>query len=253
MRLIATALAFAAYVGWGTLPTLVAAQTQSEDGIVWGCEGVGYSLPTTEYAHGVLGDDVEYKGLHLLIDTSTGSLPATFELPAGQVYEDIAPRCGDLNGNGENEIVTVVSDATGGARVVIYSKKTGPIDETPPIGRGYRWLAPIAIADVDGDGQNDISYVETPHLGGTLRVWTLKDGKLTQIAEKRGFSNHRIGEDFITGGARDCGDGTELIVPDFDWNALLAVRWQGGTLVQRSIANTTDLDTVQAALDCKLK
>lgn len=247
MRALAAALCF----GWALLPAL--ASTDDGSDIVWGCEGVGYALPTTEYAHAVLGDDIEYKGLHLLIPTSTGSLPATLELPDGQVYEDIAPRCGDLTGDGEDEIVAVISDAQVGARLVIYSKKTGPIGVTPPIGRGYRWLAPIGIADVNGDGQNDVAYVETPHLGGTLRVWSLIDGTLTQIAQKRGFSNHRIGEDFITGGARDCGAGTELIVPDFAWTQLLAVRMEGATLVQRSIADRTDAQTVKAALDCELK
>lgn len=238
-------------LGWACLPALAVADDASD--IVWGCEGVGYAMPTTEYAHAVLGDDVEYKALHLLIPTSTGTLPATLELPEGQVYEDIAPRCGDLTGDGEDEIVAVISDARVGARLAVYSKKTGPIGQTPPIGQGYRWLAPVGIADVNGDGQNDISYVETPHLGGTLRVWSLIDGKLTQIASKRGFSNHRIGEDFITGGPRDCGDGTELVVPDFGWTQLLAVRWQDDTLVQRTIADRTDRETVKAALACELK
>lgn len=220
------------------------------DDVVWGCDDAGYVEPTTEYKHGVLGDDTEYKGLMLLVHTTVGVLPAVLELPEGQVYEDIAPRCGDLDGDGEDEVVAVISDAKVGARLAVYSKKAGPIDQTPPIGQGYRWLAPVGIGDFDGDGQNDVAYVETPHIGGTLRVWTLRDGKLTEIANAGGFSNHKIGEDFITGGVRDCGSGTEMIVPDFGWDHLMAVRMEGGALVWREIEGDINADLVEAALSC---
>ncbi|MEM9061962.1 MAG: VCBS repeat-containing protein [Pseudomonadota bacterium] len=243
---------FAAFLGWAVIPGLSEAQTPTAEDVVWGCDDAGYVLPTTEYKHAVLGDDVEYKGLFLLIHTATGVLPATLELPEGQVYEDIAPRCGDLDGDGDQEVVTVISDAKVGARLAVYDKQRGPIDETPPIGRGYRWLAPIGIADVNGDGQNDVAYVETPHIGGALRVWTLLDGKLTEIANAGGFSNHRIGEDFITGGMRDCGSGTEMIVPSFDWAELLSVRMEGPRLVRRTISADTDLTTVESALNCEI-
>ena len=221
------------------------------DDVVWGCEDAGYVQPTTEYRHGVLGDDVEYKGLMLLVHTDAGVLPAVLELPEGQVYEDIAPRCGDLDGDGEDEVVAVISDASVGARLAVYSKRSGPLDETPPIGQGYRWLAPIGITDMNGDGQNDVAYVETPHLGGTLRVWTLRDGALVEIARDRGYSNHRIGEDFITGGVRDCGTGAELVVPDFGWNELRAVRMENGVLVSETLGSDTGPEAVKASLDCQ--
>ena len=236
-------------VAWLLTPSVAA----SDDHIVWGCEDAGYTGETTEYAHAVLGDNIEYKSLVLKVPTGVGTLEASLDLPEGQVFEDIAPRCGDLTGDGEDEVVTVISDILGGARLAIYSPRTGPVAETPPIGQGFRWLAPIGIGDINGDGRNEVAYVDRPHLAGILRVWQLQDGKLVELASGERFSNHRIGEDFITGGVRDCGDGSELVVPDFGWGTLLAVRMQGDTLLQRSIVDQTDRETVQAALDCKLK
>lgn len=219
--------------------------------VVWGCDDAGYVLPTTEYPHGVLGDAIEYKGLMLLVHTDLGVIPAIFELPEGQVFEDIAPRCADLDGDGEDEVIAVVSDAAEGARLAVYSKRRGPLAETPPIGQGNRWLAPAGVGDLDGDGAPDIAYVETPHLAGRLRIWTLRGGRLVEIASAEGFSNHRIGQDFITGGVRDCGEGAELVLPNLDWSALMRVRVEDGEVAARPVDAATDADAVAAALACE--
>lgn len=242
----------AALLACGTLALTPGLAEALEAGdVVWGCDDAGYVQPTTEYPHGVLGDDVEYKGLMLLVHTDLGVIPAIFTLPEGQVYEDIAPRCADLDGDGEDEVIAVISDARQGARLAVYSKRAGPIAETPPIGQGNRWLAPAGVADFDGDGQNDIAYVETPHLSGWLRVWTLRDGSLVELAAAPGFSNHRIGEDFITGGVRDCeGEPSALVLPNLDWSALMQVRLADGRLVADEIGASTDPQAVAAALDC---
>ena len=223
----------------------------ADDHVVWGCEDAGYTGETTEYAHGVLGDAIEYKTLVMKVPTSVGKLDATLDLPDGQVFEDIAPRCGDLDGEEGDEVVTVISDAQGGARLAIFSPRKGPLAQTPPIGRANRWLAPVGIIDMNGDGQNDVAYVEKPHLSGTLRVWTLRDGELVELASATGFSNHRIGEDFITGGVRDCGQGAELVLPSFSWRALMAVKMRDGGLWSREISDRTDAEAVEAALACK--
>lgn len=238
----------AALLGWLCLTT--AAHAADGDGVVWGCDDAGYSQPTTEYPHGVLGDEIEYKALTLMVETTLGVFPAEMVLPDGKVFEDLAPRCGDLTGDGEDEVVAIVSDAEQGAQLAVYSKKRGPIDTTPPIGQRFRWLAPVGIADLNGDGRNDIAYVETPHIGGMLRVWTLQDGKLVEIASAPGYSNHRIGQDFITGGVRDCGQGPELLVPNFDWSALLSVRMQQGVLVSETISGDTARESVDDLLKC---
>ena len=223
----------------------------ADDHVVWGCENAGYTGETTEYRHAVLGDDIEYKTLVLRVPTGVGTIDATLDLPEGQVFEDIAPRCGDLTGDGNDEVVTVISDAENGARLAVFSPRTGPVAETPPIGQGFRWLAPVGIGDFDGDGQNDVAYVDRPHLAGVLRVWTLRDGALAEIASMGRFSNHRIGEDFITGGVRDCGDGAALVLPNFDWSSLYRVEFRDGEWTAQTVGSGTTAADVDRALACE--
>ena len=39
----------------------------------------------------------------------------------------------------------------------------------------------------------DIAYIQTPHIGGILKVWSIINGEFVQVAESRGYSNHSIG------------------------------------------------------------
>lgn len=228
----------------------VASSATADEPMVWGCASAAYFGETTEYRHGVLGDAVEYKGLYSTWLEDDEMVEGRFELPAGQVFEDIAPRCADFNGDGVPDPVTIIADARDGARLAIFVK--GALyAETPPIGRGYRWLAPAGIADFTADGTLDIAYVDRPHIYGMLRLWALRDGKLVQIAQRQGFSNHRIGEDFITGGVRECQRGPELVLPDDNWSKLMVVRYDAGELRATAIADRTDPATVKAALRCE--
>ncbi|MEM9140169.1 MAG: VCBS repeat-containing protein [Pseudomonadota bacterium] len=223
--------------------------TSSED-LGWGCASAAYFGETTEYRHGVLGDAIEYKSLYSTWIEDGEIVEGRFTLPDGQVFEDIAPRCADFNGDGVPDPVVIIADARDGARLAIFVK--GELfAQNPPIGTGNRWLAPAGIADFTGDGVLDIAYVDRPHIFGMLRLWTVTDGALVQVAELKGFSNHRIGEDFITGGARDCGQGPELVLPDDNWSRLMIVRYEGGELRAAPIADRSDPATVKAALNCK--
>jgi hypothetical protein len=53
-----------------------------------------------------------------------------------------------------------------------------------------RWLNPVGVADLDGDGRTEIAAVITPHIGGTLKVYRQNGGALIEIAALPGFSNH---------------------------------------------------------------
>jgi FG-GAP-like repeat len=198
----------------------------------------------------VLGDRLEWEGLRL---TLPGGRTAVATLPAISVFEDVAPRLADIDGSGPPEIAVVESSAGGGARLVVYGYDRGglrAIAATPEIGRPFRWLAPAAIADLDGDGRLEIAFVETPHLRGVLRVWGFAPGGLTEIAAGAGFSNHRIGDDFISGGLRDCGSGPEIVTADLGWSRLLAARVERGSIVARDLGPLTGDEDFAAALDC---
>ena len=180
-------------------------------------------------------------------------MSSAVDLPADRVFEDLAPRLVDVGGDGSLEVVVVESDAARGAQLAVYGLDRGALLKTaatPEIGARFRWLAPAAIADLDGDGAVDIAYVDRPHRDGILRVWTFAPGGLTEVAAARGFSNHRFGEDAILSGLRECGGRPEIVLPDFGWTRLVAVRLDGGRLVARPAGRAATPEALAAALAC---
>jgi hypothetical protein len=210
-----------------------------------------YADPTDRYPHAVLGDALEWGRL---VVTLPDGRTAAAVLPEARVFEDIAPRLYDIEGNGVPEAIVVETDVEAGAQLAVYGIDRGAlvkIAATPEIGRRFRWLAPVGIADLDGDGITDIAYVEKPHLDGILRVWTFAPGGLTEVASAPGFSNHRSGEDFITAGLRLCaGEPVEMILPDLRWTRLTAVRLEAGRLTARVLGPRPDRTALEAALAC---
>jgi hypothetical protein len=205
-----------------------------------------YAAPTTRYAHGVLGDAVEWGALRL---TLADGRRLTMTLPESLVFEDIAPRLADLDGDGAPEVITVESSLTQGARIAIYSPN-GRITATPHIGQRNRWLAPIGAADMDGDGAMEIAYIDRPHLAKTLRIWRYHGGQLTQIATAKGLTNHKIGWGHIPGGIRRSGNGPEIITANGNWSRIMATRLSSEGITSRPIADYTGPDSLNAALIC---
>ena len=136
-----------------------------------------------------------------------------------------------------------------GARLSLYDEE-GLYAATPQIGRTNRWLAPIGAADIDGDGILEIAYVDRPHLAKTIRIWKLQGDALIPAADLPGFTNHRIGEDTIAGGIRNC-DGThELIVADARWQNIMAVTWTNGKFNARPLGPHKNRRSFAQAMAC---
>jgi hypothetical protein len=205
-----------------------------------------YDAPTTRYAHGVLGDAVEWRALVLTLSEG-GTRRLT--LPESRVFEDTAPRLADVDGDGMAEVVVVESSVTRGARLAVYDE-AGLVAATPHIGRPNRWLAPVGAADLDGDGHVELAYVDRPHLARVLRIWRFRDGALHPVADAPGVTNHRIGWDVIPGGVRDCASGPELIVASADWSHVLAATLRAGRVETRRIAAYDGPGSLQAARAC---
>jgi hypothetical protein len=206
-----------------------------------------YTDPTPRYDHGILGDAIEYGTLELRLKGGKG---LRLVLPDTHVFEDTAPRLHDLDGEGDKEVIVVETDMARGARLSVYDE-TGLVAATPYIGRTHRWLSPIGAADLDGDGHVEFAYIDRPHLAKTLRIWRFVDGRLDHVSDTLGLTNHRIGEDYISGGIRDCGDGPEMITADAGWLSVMASRFDGNRVSSRRIAPHSGRKGYDAALNCK--
>ncbi|WP_193367982.1 VCBS repeat-containing protein [Pelagibius marinus] len=189
--------------------------------------------PTERYDHGVLGDAVEAGGLLLRL---TDGSERRLLLPEDQVFEDLTPRLADLDRDGEPEVLLVRSSLDHGAVLTAYGlvgEDLKLIAEGPQNLTAHRWLNPIGAADFDGDGQIEVAYVETPHIGGILRIVSLQGDKLVEEASWAGFSNHLIG-------TRELGlsaildfdeDGLpEIFLPSARRRSLRVMRYQDGEL-----------------------
>ncbi|HIP23621.1 MAG TPA: VCBS repeat-containing protein [Rhodobacteraceae bacterium] len=205
-----------------------------------------YGGPTRAYDHGILGDKVEYTKLIL----RAGGRRIVIEVGDGFVFEDLAPRLVDLNGDGRPEVITVRTDMQRGASLAIYGVD-GLITQTPPIGQRYRWLAPVGVGDFDGNGRVEIAYVETPHLGKVLKIYHYFNRELVLAAALQGYSNHRIGEDFISGGVRNCGQGDEIITADASWQRIMATTVQDGNVRSRVVGTTAEAGSFARVLACQ--
>lgn len=192
-----------------------------------------YEAPTHRYGHGIMGDLPEWG--RLCLSGPAGQSCVT--LPESAVFEDIAPRLADLDGDGSPEAVVVESTFTQGAALVVYrlDKNTLTRSATPPIGKRNRWLAPAAIADLDGDGRIEIAYVDRPHLAKVLRIWRYENGVLNHVADQKGLTNHRIGDPFISGGLRSCDGRPEILTANADWSQIIGTVLVGGHARTRSL------------------
>jgi len=187
--------------------------------------------PTERYRHGVFGSTVE-AGALVAVD-AVGTVH-TLELAADAVFEDRDARIVDVDGDRRDEIVVVKAYADRGAALAVYRLDRAGLAlaaETPPIGRPQRWLNPIGVADLDGDGRPGLALVETPHIGGSIVVYRYERGVLRELARRPGYSNHAMGSPYqgLATIADFDGDGVaDLVVPTADRRALEVLSFKGG-------------------------
>lgn len=224
-------------------PALVASALHADTTIV----DAQYSAPTPRYDHAILGDAIEYGAL--VLQLSDGKT-ITHTLPKSRVFEDIAPRLVDVDGDGAPEVIVIETLIPRGASLAIYDVK-GKRTATPHIGRTHRWLAPLGATDLDGDGHIEIAYIDRPHLARILRIWRYDNGRLTHVADHSGLTNHRIGQDFISGGIRDCGTGPQMLTVDASWSRIIASTLDNGQIKTRDIGTFTGPNSLTTALNCR--
>lgn len=187
--------------------------------------------PTGRYAHGILGDAVEASGFAL--QRFDGRI-FRYQTDSGSVFEDRLVRLVDLDRDGWDEALVVQSYLDQGAALAVFA--LGPdavrfVSEVPPIGTPHRWLNPAGAADYDGDGVVEVAFVETPHIGGTLKLYAFADRRLVADHAIGGFSNHAIGSRVQDMAATlDWnGDGVpDIALPDRQRRSLRIIGFAGG-------------------------
>ncbi|MDN3556853.1 hypothetical protein [Halomonas maura] len=152
-----------------------------------------YAEPVERYGHYALGRPHEYARL---VATTDAGRDTALALPGDEVFEDLAPRLVKLTEQAPPALLVIVSSRDGGSRLALVGlggDRLEMLAQSAPIGRANRWLNPVGVADLDGDGEAEIAAVTTPHVGGVLRVYRRRGERLVEIASLSGFSNHVYG------------------------------------------------------------
>lgn len=192
-----------------------------------------YADPVERYGHFALGRPHEYARLTATTDAGRN---LAFQLPESEVFEDLEPRLVRLAQGEPEEILTIVSGRENGARLVLFRLSGARLEigaESAAIGTPNRWLNPVGVADLEGDGRAEIAAVTTPHIGGTLRVYRRSGDKLAEIAALSGFSNHVYGSPELRLSTPVSIDGRmRLLVPDATRLRLRVIALEGGRLFE---------------------
>lgn len=149
-----------------------------------------YGNPTERYKHGALGDNIEADSLYV---KTKGGKTLKVNLPRLEVFEDLTPRLADLDGDGTVEVVTIRSSIIAGAAVTIYGLDGIRLKQkatTDFIGKPNRWLNIAGIAPFLGTRFQEIAFVVTPHIGGTLFFYRFDGSKLVKLSGASNVSNH---------------------------------------------------------------
>ncbi len=192
-----------------------------------------YEMAVERYGHYAAGRPHEYARLVVNVDNGHS---LSFQLAHDEVFEDIAPRVVSLGEGPSARILAVVSRRHDGARLVLFRVQDNTIEisaESAAIGTPMRWLNPVGVADLDGDGRPEIAAVTTPHIGGTLRIYRVEGKKLAEVAALSGFSNHALGSSELgLSTPVDIGRGMRLVVPDTTRRLLRVVALHRDRLVE---------------------
>ena len=152
-----------------------------------------YAQPVDRYGHGILGDRIEAGQLVVVVDGEFMDLT----LNESFVFEDIRPRLADVDNDGNLEFVCIRTHVDKGAGIIIYKVIDNTLSEyafVPEIGIRNRWLNIVAIDDLNNDNTIDLAWIQTPHIGGILKIAEISVNELIVLDEKSQYSNHRIGE-----------------------------------------------------------
>ncbi len=139
------------------------------------------------YADGALGDTLEAATVALFDPTGPTVVYDTIAIPATGVVEGISPIWAYLDGDGTREIIVIISDVAGGARVVTYNETGQLVAEVPDVGSGFRWRHQLVLAPFGPDDEIEIVVVLTPHIGGVVEFYRIREWDLDVVPRLPGL------------------------------------------------------------------
>lgn len=192
-----------------------------------------YEEPVNRYGHFALGRPHEYARV---VARTSGGRRAVLELPEDEVFEDLAPRLVRLEAGADPVLLTIVASRSGGGRLALLALEEGALTmraQSPPIGTPNRWLNPVGVADLDGDGRGEVAAVITPHIGGRLTVYEVEGERMEPVTWESGFSNHLYGSADLDLSLPVSLDGAvRLVVPSQDLSQLHVMAYEGRALAE---------------------
>ncbi|CAB9506000.1 Integrins alpha chain [Seminavis robusta] len=170
-----------------------------------------YTASTDRYNHAVVGDALEAHALTVLqwnAETESVEIHAQVTLQDEEeedtVFEGLGVIWADVNGDGQEDLVTTISNRAVGARLRVYTLTTASADanerqeltllaQAPAIGVGGRWLHQLAVGNLGPQGETEVVEIRTPHIGGIVRYyqWDGSD-ELQLVASSQRYTSHDI-------------------------------------------------------------
>ncbi|MDH5544969.1 MAG: hypothetical protein OEZ43_05215 [Gammaproteobacteria bacterium] len=147
--------------------------------------------PTLRYAHQVLGNEHENAASITIVETSPAlKVLSKIDVPSNDVIEGNPLIWVDVDGDGQRELVTTVSNITQGARVVVYKEDGTVLSQSAPIGSAYRWRHQVAVAPFGGGTEQQLVSVYIPHLGPVLEYIDMTNGSRNTSNSTLNYSSH---------------------------------------------------------------
>lgn len=200
-----------------------------------------YADPVERYGHFAPGRPHEYARVEVRTATSAKRVLA---LPETEVFEDVAPRLVQLAAGEPVQLLAVISHRDRGAALALLGLDKGRLTvvaRSNPIGTPMRWLNPVAVADLDGDGVAEIAAVITPHIGGALKIYHRIGDRLQEIAALADFSNHVYGSAELGLSTHFSGTGgVRLLVPNGNRTMLRIIEFKDGRLRETGRCSLTE-------------
>ncbi len=214
--------------------------------------------PSNRYAHrAVLGSAYDHATEITMIETQPVlKIARRIVVSAPDVVEGNALIWRDTDGDGQREIITTLSRAAEGGRIVVFNEDGSLRNQSSPIGIDFRWRHQVAVAPFRSSSEVDLLSVYIPHLGPRIEVFRLDDNSMTEQSKSVNYSSHlRTGLNIdmgISGDFDNDGKVELLLVERFNQTLIGAFEYMNGSIQKEwtiQLTNSISSNVAAVTLD----